>query len=190
MVAVQPRVPAKKKYTPRPRSWKSVLLGGKQIRITSSYRSGTAGGLRGGWHTGVDFAAATGTTVRIPLGGRVITSGWNGAYGNQVVVKLNNGDYMRFGHLSSLGVRVGQKVKPGAYIGKSGNTGISSGPHLHLEIMRASSGGRWQRTQSTFYEPISYLNGKAKSVTVRPGSSATWDPTYNGGDDGAGRRTE
>ena len=88
-------------------------------------------------YNAVDFGAPVGTQVRAAAGGQVIISrgaGWNGGYGNYVVIKHDNGTQTLYAHLSSNSVAVGQWVSQGSTIGKSGNTGRSTGPHLHFEV--------------------------------------------------------
>ncbi|MFE6101940.1 peptidoglycan DD-metalloendopeptidase family protein [Streptomyces laurentii] len=87
-----------------------------------------------GYHTGVDFTAATGTTVRAVGPGTVYSAGWGGSYGNQVVIKHADGTYSQYGHLSSVSVSAGQTVTGGQQIGLSGATGNVTGPHLHFEM--------------------------------------------------------
>ncbi len=85
-------------------------------------------------HNGLDFGIPVGTPVRTTMDGRVVYAGWNGqGYGNLVIVE--NGAYRTYyAHLSSVPVSVGQQVNAGTVIGLSGNTGNSTGPHLHYEI--------------------------------------------------------
>ncbi|MFF9338837.1 MULTISPECIES: M23 family metallopeptidase [unclassified Streptomyces] len=90
-------------------------------------------------HSGQDFAVPVGTTVKAAGAGTVVKAGPNGggdgpAYGNAIVVKHANGTYSQYAHLSKIKVHVGQKVAAGQKIALSGNTGNSSGPHLHFEI--------------------------------------------------------
>ncbi|WP_030762967.1 transglycosylase family protein [Streptomyces sp. NRRL F-2664] len=87
-----------------------------------------------GYHTGVDFPVATGTTVKSVGPGQVVSAGWAGAYGYQVVIRHTDGRYSQYAHLSALGVKAGQQVSGGQRIGRSGSTGNSTGPHLHFEI--------------------------------------------------------
>lgn len=87
-----------------------------------------------GYHTGVDFPVATGTTVKAASSGTVIAAGWGGAYGNQVVIRHEGGIYTQYGHMSRLGVHAGQHVEAGQPIGLSGATGNATGPHLHFEV--------------------------------------------------------
>ena len=90
-------------------------------------------------HTGVDFGVPSGTKVRAALGGTVLESYFNSAYGNRIVVDhgLVDGVYLvtTYNHLSRRGVGSGDKVDQGDVIGRSGNTGWSTGPHLHFETM-------------------------------------------------------
>ena len=183
-MALAPTVPANRAASRPGRglTWRSVILGGRQISVTSSYHSGGVGVAgRGGWHTGVDFAAAKGTSVRTPIGGTVVKAGPSGgAYGTEVFIKLNNGDYMRFGHLSATNVRAGDKIGAGTFIGKAGSTGNSSASHLHVEVMRASSKGNWRRSDSVFVDPVAYLNDRATALSLNPTRSRREDnPTGN-----------
>ncbi|HWJ76262.1 MAG TPA: M23 family metallopeptidase [Kaistia sp.] len=85
-------------------------------------------------HTGVDFRAPTGYSAPAALGGTIIAAGWEGGYGNMVDIDHGNGIVTRYGHLSAIKVKVGQKVAEGQEIGKVGSTGRSTGSHLHYEI--------------------------------------------------------
>ncbi len=87
-------------------------------------------------HTGVDLAAVSGTPVHATGPGRIITASYNGGYGNEVEIDHGNGVTTIYGHLSSIGVHVGDIVETGAVIGRVGSTGRSTGPHLHYEIRR------------------------------------------------------
>jgi murein DD-endopeptidase MepM/ murein hydrolase activator NlpD len=84
-------------------------------------------------HTGLDLHGATGDPVRATADGTVVAAGWNGGYGRVVDIDHHNGLSTRYGHLSSVEVRVGQPVKRGQVVGKVGSTGRSTGPHLHYE---------------------------------------------------------
>jgi LysM repeat protein len=95
-------------------------------------------GLHG--YNGVDFGAGIGTPIRAAAGGRVISSrvgGWNGGYGNYVVIDHPNGTQTLYAHNSSNAVWQGQSVVQGQVIGYVGNTGRSTGPHLHFEVRGA-----------------------------------------------------
>ncbi|MFE5831662.1 M23 family metallopeptidase [Streptomyces sp. NPDC056508] len=90
-------------------------------------------------HSGQDFAVPVGTPVKAAAAGTVVKAGPYGggdgpAYGNAIVVKHANGKYSQYAHLSKIQVKIGQKVGAGQRIALSGNTGNSSGPHLHFEI--------------------------------------------------------
>ena len=88
-------------------------------------------------YNGIDIAAPVGTQVRVAAAGTVIisaSSGYNGGYGQYVVVKHANGTQTLYAHLSSNTVRVGDTVSQGQKVGGVGNTGRSTGPHLHFEV--------------------------------------------------------
>ncbi|MFF6775270.1 M23 family metallopeptidase [Streptomyces sp. NPDC012637] len=105
--------------------------------LTASYNQG--GAMWAHKHSGQDFAVPVGTPVKAAGAGTVVKAGPNGggdgpAYGNAIVVKHANGTYSQYAHLSKIKVNIGQKVAAGQQIALSGNTGNSSGPHLHFEI--------------------------------------------------------
>lgn len=97
---------------------------------------GQPGGWSSGYHTGLDFATASGTPVLSALAGEVVRVGWDGAYGNRIIVRHDNGVKTLYAHLSSTSVNVGDKVTRGQRIGAVGTTGNSSGPHLHFEVIK------------------------------------------------------
>lgn len=82
----------------------------------------------------IDLAVSSGSIVSAAADGVVIQSGWNGGYGISIYVDHGNGIITRYGHLSQAYAQVGRQVKQGETIGLSGNTGNSTGPHLHFEI--------------------------------------------------------
>jgi murein DD-endopeptidase MepM/ murein hydrolase activator NlpD len=84
-------------------------------------------------HTGLDFRADAGDPVRATAAGTVVTAGWTGGYGQMVEIAHGNGLATRYGHLSSILVKVGDKIKAGQIVGEVGSTGRSTGPHLHYE---------------------------------------------------------
>lgn len=93
-------------------------------------------------HNAVDYGMPVGSPLYSAADGVVITSkgsGWNGGYGGLVTIKHPNGTQTWYGHMSSTAVSVGQKVTQGQLIGYSGNTGESTGPHLHFEIRGATN---------------------------------------------------
>ena len=94
----------------------------------------------GRMHEGNDFGTPVGTPVHAMSTGTVIFAGFEGGYGNKIEIEYWDGTVSYFAHLSSIGVTVGEQVKPGEVVGLSGNTGHSTGPHLHLEIHPAGGG--------------------------------------------------
>ncbi|GGS08902.1 peptidase [Streptomyces nojiriensis] len=110
-----------------------------------------------GYHTGVDFIAAMGTTVKAVGAGTVVSAGWSGSYGNEIVIRHADGKYSQYAHLSQLSVSSGQSVTAGQAIGLSGSTGNSTGPHLHFEIRTTPSYG-------SDMDPIAYLRSKGASL--------------------------
>ncbi|MFH8799134.1 LysM peptidoglycan-binding domain-containing M23 family metallopeptidase [Streptomyces sp. NPDC017936] len=110
-----------------------------------------------GYHTGVDFVVPTGTSLRAVGAGTVVSAGWGGAYGNQVVIRLADGYYAQYAHLSSLSVSAGQTVSAGQQVGLSGATGNVTGPHLHFEIRTTPNYG-------SDIDPLAYLRSHGVSV--------------------------
>lgn len=103
-------------------------------RISSRY------GMRNGrMHRGLDIAAKTGTPIVASDGGTVVYAGYNGAYGNMIEIDHGNGYRTRYAHCSKLLVGKGAKVYKGQHIANIGNTGRSSGPHVHLEVLKNGS---------------------------------------------------
>ena len=118
----------------------------------------TAGSMwSSGYHTGVDFVVPTGTPVKAVGAGTVVSAGWGGAYGNQVVIKLNDGYYAQYAHLSQLSVSAGQSVTAGQQLGLSGATGNVTGPHLHFEIRTTPDYG-------SDVDPVAYLRAHGVAV--------------------------
>ncbi|WP_171113100.1 MULTISPECIES: M23 family metallopeptidase [Streptomyces] len=103
-----------------------------------------------GYHTGVDFPVPTGTPIKAVADGCVVSAGWAGSYGNQVVIKHDDGEYSEYAHLSRITVHAGDKVKAGQEIGLSGSTGNVSGPHLHFEVRTTPDYG-------SDIDPVEYL---------------------------------
>lgn len=87
-------------------------------------------------HTGMDIASNQGTAVYASDGGTVTLAGWNGGYGNCIMIDHGNGYVTLYGHLSSISVSEGQTVSQGNTIGAVGSTGVSTGPHLHFEVLQ------------------------------------------------------
>ena len=94
-------------------------------------------------HNGIDIGGPVGSSIFAAAAGTVIVAkadgGWNGGYGNYIVVDHGGGVQTLYSHLSSVAVSVGQSVSQGAVIGGLGNTGKSTGPHLHFEVRGASN---------------------------------------------------
>ncbi|MEQ9336537.1 MAG: peptidoglycan DD-metalloendopeptidase family protein [Miltoncostaeaceae bacterium] len=88
----------------------------------------------GRMHQGIDIGAGTGTPISAAAPGTVIIAGWNGGYGQMVVVDHGNGISTAYAHMSSMSVGVGAAVGQGTIVGAVGNTGNSTGPHLHFEV--------------------------------------------------------
>ncbi|MEV5932550.1 M23 family metallopeptidase [Streptomyces sp. NPDC052079] len=124
---------------------------------TSSYTISSTFGQAGaywssGQHTGLDFAAPTGTLIKAVHTGTITSAGWDGSYGYKTVLTLDDGTEIWYAHQSSISVSVGQKVNTGDVIGRVGSTGNSTGAHLHLEV---HSGG-----SSSGIDPMAWLQSK------------------------------
>ena len=100
------------------------------------------------YHKGVDWATPVGTSVVASSSGTVTRAGWGSGYGYCVYIRHPDGKETRYGHLSKVLVSVGQSVSQGQRIALSGNTGVSTGPHLHFEILVGGSQ----------VNPLNYLN--------------------------------
>lgn len=134
-----------------------VMVKGSRVVQVASRSGGGSGSLMWpvsgyisqyfGRHTGIDIAGSTGSTVVAADGGTVTFAGWNGGYGNCILINHGNGLSTRYAHCSKLYVSVGQSVARGQSIGARGSTGNSTGPHLHFEVL---SGGK-------FVNPLNYL---------------------------------
>ncbi len=116
-----------------------------------------AGAWSSGYHTGVDFPVPTGTSVKAMSSGTVVTAGWGGAYGYQVVIRHSDGKYSQYAHLSALHVRAGQRVGEGQRIARSGATGNVTGPHLHFEVRTGPEYG-------SDIDPLAYLRAGGVKV--------------------------
>ncbi|WP_328495676.1 M23 family metallopeptidase [Streptomyces sp. NBC_00414] len=132
----------------------------KKYKLSASFAQ--AGNLWSSTHSGQDFAVSSGTQVVAAHGGTVVKTGGNGAgdgpaYGNAIVIKHGNGTYSQYAHLSRVDVKPGQVVKTGQRIALSGNTGNSSGPHLHFEIRTSANYG-------SAVDPVAFLRSKGLSL--------------------------
>ncbi|MEU7384734.1 MULTISPECIES: M23 family metallopeptidase [unclassified Streptomyces] len=130
---------------------KQYTLPTSSYTLTSSF--GQAGSMwSSGYHTGLDFAAPTGTLLKAIHTGTVTEAGWAGAYGYRTILTLDDGTELWYCHQSSINVSVGQQVSTGDVIGRVGATGNVTGPHLHLEV---HPGG-----QSTGIDPTAWLRDR------------------------------
>jgi len=136
-----------------------VVVKGRSVQVASRSGGGTSTGKLhwpvsgsisqsfGRGHTGMDIAGASGSAIGAADGGTVTFAGWQGGYGNFIIINHGNGIVTRYAHCSKLLVQKGQKVSQGQTIGLRGSTGRSTGPHLHFEVMVGGA----------FRNPISYL---------------------------------
>ncbi len=130
---------------------KQYALPTSSYTITGTF--GQAGSLwSSGYHTGLDFAAPTGTLIKAIHSGTITEAGWAGSYGYRTILTLDDGTELWFCHQSSISVSVGQKVSTGDVIGRVGATGNVTGAHLHLEV---HPGGA-----ATGIDPMSWLRSK------------------------------
>ncbi|MEU9167168.1 M23 family metallopeptidase [Streptomyces sp. NPDC048420] len=130
---------------------KQYTLPTSSYTITSTF--GQAGSLwSSGYHTGLDFAAPTGTLIKAIHSGTITEAGWAGSYGYRTILTLDDGTELWFCHQSSISVSVGQKVSTGDVIGRVGATGNVTGAHLHLEVHPGGS--------ADGIDPMAWLRGK------------------------------
>ncbi|CAN3984476.1 M23 family metallopeptidase [Kitasatospora purpeofusca] len=160
--AAQPAVQAVVAPVAKPATAAPVAATSGFFAPLANPKLGTAYGVAGsmwasGHHTGADFVAATGTPLRAVAAGTVVKAGNGGAYGNEVEIKLADGKYAEYAHLSSIGVSIGQTVTAGQQIGLSGATGNVTGPHLHFEIRTGSEYG-------SDIDPIAYLRAHGVAI--------------------------
>lgn len=112
---------------------------------------------KGNWyiHKGMDFSTyRSGDPILATASGQVVNTYYDSGYGLNVILKHNHGFYTRYGHLSVINVQKGQMVEQGQIIGYSGNTGISTGPHLHYEV----------HIGSDVVDPAKYVNVKIQVI--------------------------
>ncbi|MDT0444927.1 M23 family metallopeptidase [Streptomyces johnsoniae] len=123
-------------------SWVSPIS--DDYELTATY--GNSGDRWAAKHSGQDFAVPVGTPVQAVHDGTVVKAGGNGAgdgpaYGNAVVIKHDDDTFTQYAHLAEADVKAGEKVEAGDEIATSGNTGNSSGPHLHFEVRTTADYG-------------------------------------------------
>ncbi|MFF1352091.1 peptidoglycan DD-metalloendopeptidase family protein, partial [Streptomyces sp. NPDC058322] len=136
-------------HRPKPRTEQHAgLVAPVAAGIGTPYHQ--SGSWASGYHTGVDFPVPTGTSIRAVASGTVVSAGWGGAYGYQVVIRHSDGKYSQYAHLSALHVREGRHVSAGQRIARSGSTGNVTGPHLHFEIRTGPGYG-------SDIDPLAYL---------------------------------
>ncbi|MCJ1678146.1 M23 family metallopeptidase [Streptomyces sp. APSN-46.1] len=141
---------------------KTVLWTKPVAGYTLSATFGKGGTMWASKHSGQDFAVPVGTPVHAASAGVVVKAGPNGggdgpAYGNAIVIKHADKTYSQYAHLSKINVTIGQKVSKNQTIGLSGNTGNSSGPHLHFEIRTTANYG-------SAINPMSFLRTAGVSI--------------------------
>ncbi len=145
-VTIQPVAKVVEVGTRIPPTYIKPISGG---RLSSNYgrRSAPTRGAST-YHKGIDWAVPTGTAVMASSGGTVVRAGWGSGYGYVVYIRHPDGRETRYAHLSKVLVKVGETVKQGEKIALSGNTGRSTGPHLHFEIL----------INGSQVNPLQYLN--------------------------------
>lgn len=126
--------------------WSRPVMG--DYRVSAAY--GIPGNWQAGHHTGIDFAMPVGTPVYAIGAGSVVFAGEAGAYGKAVTVRMDDGYYALYAHLSRISVNDGERVKAGSPVGSSGATGRVTGPHLHFEV-------RSKRGYGSDVDPVAYL---------------------------------
>lgn len=122
------------------------------LSATFGKRADPFTGLRD-FHSGIDISTPIGMRIQAPAEGIVVSCADKGAYGNTIVIDHGYGTVTRYGHLAGFNVRPGQRVRRGDVIGFVGNTGRSTGPHLHYEV--------WVRDQAQ--NPIHYILDEYRS---------------------------
>jgi len=142
-------VPYAEKETPKVISSKKLATTKSSDKSTSNQSSWLKRPVSGGYksqgihgYNAVDIATPIGTSVKASAGGKIIVSketGWNGGYGGYIVIEHSNGVQTLYAHLSESKVSQGQWVEQGETIGYSGNSGRSTGPHLHFEVRGAKN---------------------------------------------------
>lgn len=132
------------------------LPGGDMTSNFGSRRDPFLGSLA--FHAGIDFRSPTGTDIKPTAPGVVTVAGWSGGYGNLVEIDHGNGVTTRYGHMSRIVARVGDRVTRDTVIGEVGSTGRSTGPHLHYET----------RVNGAPLNPVNYINAGNKLASLLP----------------------
>lgn len=145
-IVTEPVAKIVERGTKTPPSFIKPISGGRQSSGFGKRKAPKKGAST--YHKGIDWAVPTGTAVWATCGGTVIKAGWGSGYGYCVYIQHPDGKVSRYGHLSKVLVKAGQSVKQGEKIALSGNTGVSTGPHLHFEIL----------VNGAQVNPLKYLN--------------------------------
>ena len=127
----------------------------ESYRLSAGFGSG--GARWASRHTGQDFAVPIGTPVRAVGAGHVVKVSCGGAFGIEIVVEHTGGYYTQYAHLAAVTVDQGEQVRPGQWIGQSGTTGNSSGPHLHFEV-------RVTPEMGSAVDPVPWLSARGVPV--------------------------
>lgn len=107
--------------------------------LPASSISSRFGSRSGGFHTGLDLAKSSGSSIKAADGGTVVFAGWSGSYGYMVEIDHGGGFSTRYAHCSNIYVKRGEKVYQGKIVGTVGMTGVATGPHLHFEVRKYGS---------------------------------------------------
>ncbi|MFI8188415.1 peptidoglycan DD-metalloendopeptidase family protein [Streptomyces sp. NPDC085946] len=123
--------------------------------LSASYGSG--GARWANRHTGQDFAVPIGTPVRAVGYGQVVRVSCGGPFGIEIVLQHGDGYYTQYAHLAAVAVEQGERVAPGQWIGQSGTTGNSTGPHLHFEVRVTPQAG-------SAVDPVGWLTARGVPI--------------------------
>ena len=145
----------------------------KSMQINCKY--GVRGSWAAGYHTGTDLRASVGTKAYAVYDGTITGDNWGSAYGTHIVLKTKYGKFL-YAHMSRKYVKKGQKVKAGKVIGLTGNTGRTTGPHLHFEL-RVSPYRYGKDTRN----PMGYLRRKVTTTTIVKKSASSTSKGRKGG---------
>ncbi|MFF4604472.1 M23 family metallopeptidase [Streptomyces sp. NPDC001339] len=152
--AAEPAHPHAHAHAPAAEPWPPDDVWTRPLKAWTHYHISVPYGIPGDWqagrHTGVDFAVRPGVRVRSVGSGTVVHTNRSGDYGKAVTVRMNDGHYTLFAHLSRITVHPGQRVHARTRLGYSGSTGRSTGPHLHFEV-------RATRQYGSDIDPLTYL---------------------------------
>lgn len=153
------------------------------IRKTSNYgpRTHPVTGEKGKMHHGIDYGSPVGTPIYAnqPLTvTRAAPSSQTGGYGNLVVAKDSAGNDHYFAHLDSINVKPGQTIVPGTKLGNTGNTGRSTGPHLHYEVRSNGKSVNPESINPATGKPYTHTAGFSPGTTFAGGQAGPIDPNF------------